>query len=241
MLDPSTRQQMLNGGWLSKRLPHGNLLLSLNTLYFTYGPDCNVTGAPLEQLEWLGALLQSATSSGQKVIISGHIPPDLWLPRCRAWYAQTCVLNAQTIRGQIFGHKHSDQFTFLNVDGVVNSPHLDPTTTIAITCAPSVVPSFNPSFRVWKYDPETMDLFGGYKQFYADMDQWYSNGGPGFAEEYSLVDVYNLSGNPSNVDFWIRFRRQLASNSTMCAQYLKYLCVSWVSAAAPDVCKQATC
>ena len=230
---------MLNGGWLSKRLPHGNLLLSLNTLYFAYGPDCNVTGAPLEQLEWLGALLQSANASGQRVVISGHIPPDMWLPRCRAWYAQMCVENAQTIRGQIFGHKHSDQFNFLNVDGVVNSPNLSPATTIAITCAPSVVPSFNPSFRVWKYDPSSMDL-GGYVQFYADLDRWYRNGGPGFDKEYSLMDAYGLSGNPSNVDFWITFKRLLTTNTTMCAQYLKFFCVS-VTGAVPEVCKQATC
>jgi hypothetical protein len=241
LLDPQTRQQMLNGGWLSKRLPKGNLLLSLNTLYFAYGPDCNVTGPPLEQLEWLGALLQSATAAGQKVIISGHIPPDMWLPRCRAWYVQTCVANAQTIRGQIFGHKHSDQFNFVNVQGVVNPPQLDPSTTIAITCAPSIVPTYNPAFRLWKYSPDTMDLLGGYKQFYADIDQWYSSGSPGFAPEYSLVDAFNLNGNPSNVDFWIRFKRQLISNSTMCAQYLKYFCVSVASATAPAVCKQTSC
>jgi hypothetical protein len=94
----------------------------------------------------------------------------MWLPTCRKWYAQLCVANAKTIRGQIFGHKHSDQFNFVGIDGVVNGPNLTPSNCIAVNCAPSVVPSFNPSYRVWKYDPSTFDLID-YDQYYADLDK----------------------------------------------------------------------
>ncbi len=267
---------MLNGGWLSKRIAHGNLLLSLNTLYFAYGPDCNVTGPPLEQLEWLGALLQNAVTAEQRVIISGHIPPgkcdgsviafflltffvaDLWLPRCRfgifvlcsfapshsllfsrAWYAQLCVANARTIRGQIFGHKHSDQFNFINTDGVVNSPNLSPSVSIAVNCAPSIVPTFNPSYRVWSYDPSSLDL-GGYDQFYADLDALYK-GEFRFEKEYNLLDAYNMQGNPSNVEFWIRLDSMLKANLTLSLQYLKFKFVSVANPPMSEICKRINC
>ena len=130
---------------------------------------------------------------------------DLWLPTCRKWYAQLCTSNPKTIRGQIFGHKHSDQFNFVGVDGVVNGPNLTPANSIAVQCAPSIVPSFNPSYRIWKvfllhffvaidlsfppflqYDPASFDL-SDYDQFYADLD---SVSPLSFFSPYLVVDSF---------------------------------------------------
>ena len=242
LLDADMTQAMLQGGWMSRILTNGNRALSLNTLYFAYGPDCNVTGATaLEQLEWLSALLENAQQSNSYLIISGHVPPHMWLPSCRALYAQLCSANAGTIKAQIFGHLHSDQFHFIDSDGTVDPAHPDPASSIAVTCAPSIVPTFNPSYRVWDYDPETLDL-QDYTQYYANLDKLYEKFR--FEKEYSLRDAYSMSStNVSSIEFWIELNKRIGDSASLAIQYELFKYVSIISPPGADDsrCKRGFC
>ena len=240
LLDGAMTESMLHGGYMSKTLANGNTVVSLNTLYFAYGPDCNVSDSPaLIQLEWLSALLDNVVQDESNMILMGHIPPSLWLHSCRALYAQMCVKYSDIITGNIFGHLHSDQFHFVNIDGSVDAAELDSTHSIAVTCSPSVVPTFNPSFRIWKYDPNDLVIID-YVQYYADLDKLYQNFE--FHVEYSLRDAYGMtsfSGNVSSVDFWIALNKKLANDITLGIKYELFKFVSVIEPPQPDdeMCK----
>ena len=47
-----------------------------------------------------------------------------------------------------------------------------------------------------------------------------------FVKEYSLLSGYNIDGNVSNTEFWIRLNEKLKANVTLSLQYLKYKFVS---------------
>jgi hypothetical protein len=50
-----------------------------------------------------------------------------------------------------------------------------------------------------------------------------------FEKEYSLLSAYNMVGNLSNTEFWIRLEGVLRGNITLSLQYLKYKFVSVIN------------
>jgi hypothetical protein len=62
----------------------------------------------------------------------------------------TAEFNA-TILAHIYGHTHSDEFEMI-VDNASQEP------VGVINVAPSVIPTYNPSLRIFEYDPSTKEL-----------------------------------------------------------------------------------
>ena len=102
----------VTGGFYAVDVRRGLRLISLNTNYcnrMNYWLLINNTD-PAGQLLWLRDQLQDAENSNTKVYIIGHIPPGH--SGClKAWsWAYHKLVNryANTVRGQIYGHAHTD-------------------------------------------------------------------------------------------------------------------------------------
>jgi sphingomyelin phosphodiesterase len=110
---------------------------------------------PGEQLQWLAKQLQAAESSGDKVHILGHIPPDN--RECtQAWlhnFLRILDRFEHVVLAQYYGHTHRDEFRVLYSP---NSPGLRPISVAYV--GPSVTPftENNPAYRVYSMDHQGM-------------------------------------------------------------------------------------
>lgn len=92
-----------------------------------------------------------------------------------------------------------------------------------IMVAPSVVPAFNPGFRIFQYSSEATTLkypigtLLGYDQYYMDLERWNetpdrlkgSLGVPSFALEYQPALAYNITQDSLSTPTWIDLAWQL--------------------------------
>lgn len=126
---------------------------------------------PAGQLAWLEQTLQSAKENHERVLILGHIP--LGDISCYISYTDRYVAllskYQDLIVGQLFGHKHTDQFK-------VYHDSKDVPVGVALM-APSVTPfgGGNPSFRLFSYlqaqaNAATPAKLIDYWQYILDLD-----------------------------------------------------------------------
>jgi len=148
---------------------------------------------PLNHLAWLRQELYDSESKYQTVFIIGHIPPgDLdcdseWSARYRALIDRFTNI----IRGQFYGHTHTDLFE------VVRS-YKDNSPVGVVYVAPSLTTftEHEPSFRIFEVDTETNVLLN-YYQYRLNLTKWNADpSGPiawdvfyNFLEEYNVTDM----------------------------------------------------
>lgn len=111
------------GGYL-KRLVVPNLsIINLNTVIWSlkHTPKVELAGADaFGQHAWLEAQLEEARLNGDKVYITGHIPPmlqsytgglgsPLWDPTHLERYSATVGRYRDVVASQLFGHVHSNE------------------------------------------------------------------------------------------------------------------------------------
>lgn len=140
----------------------------------------NVTD-PGGNIQFLYNELQSAEANNQYVYIIGHMPPgsDACLSLWSKHYSVLVTRYANIIRGQFFGHLHTDElkvskdFNDKPVGLQFISPSLDPLNYI------------NPSFRIYKSDflSKSVNTFTQYR-----MDLTQAN--PVFYEAYEFLSYY---------------------------------------------------
>lgn len=160
-------------GFVSTRVG-GMTFIGLNTIDMTWGLECNDTAA-FNNARAQMQQLSSALATAKFAVISGHVPAGFWRASCRQQYASIVGQYAGVVKQHMFGayrsrvidddgddgddcrahshatagHLHSDQFFLVSRNGTMVDQCGSDNTDIAIACAPSVVPSFNPSARVW--------------------------------------------------------------------------------------------
>jgi hypothetical protein len=151
------------GGYWSKRISENLKIISVNTLYYskknTLAGSCgDLNGPGWQQLSWLKNQLFAALSDNLKVIIIGHIAPMdvLYHTDCLAGFVDILGQFPGVVSAQIYGHSHLDDISILKRSNV--------SVGFALT-APSIVPTYNPGYRVYYFDDVNGSLLD-YHQFY---------------------------------------------------------------------------
>ncbi|XP_076678490.1 cyclic GMP-AMP phosphodiesterase SMPDL3A isoform X2 [Andrena cerasifolii] len=155
------------------------------------------TQDPYGQWSWFQSTIENARRKKETVYIVGHTPPGVddrvsgaasLSERHNAKYLKLVALHSDIIRGQFFGHWHSDTFR------VVYSDTGLPVSWIMM--APSVSPSSpggpnNPGLRLYKFETNTGQVLD-YTQYYLNLPEANLNGKANWLVEYSMLEYYDL-------------------------------------------------
>lgn len=113
-----------------------------------------------------------------QVILSGHVPPATFYPQCYDRFAEISLAYQDTIVASIFGHQNVDHFTLFthqekkkhrkgfqfSINSVADLPDTlhdsysnlpkqpHPDNYVINHVAPSVIPNFQPAYRIWSYN-----------------------------------------------------------------------------------------
>ncbi|XP_023246431.1 acid sphingomyelinase-like phosphodiesterase 3b [Copidosoma floridanum] len=152
---------------------------------------------PENQWQWFRSVLDKARKKGKTVYIVGHTPPGIddreagtgvLTEEHNRRYLQIVRQYADMIRGQFFGHWHSDTFR------IVYSDDGEPVSWIMVS--PSITPyrqggPNNPGLRLYKFDNNTGQILD-YAQYYLNLAEANSNKQANWRLEYNLREYYNL-------------------------------------------------
>ncbi|XP_043791985.1 acid sphingomyelinase-like phosphodiesterase 3a isoform X2 [Apis laboriosa] len=154
------------------------------------------TQDPLNQWSWFQTTLETARRKEETVYIVGHTPPgvddresgaSMLNERHNAKYLQLIRLYSDIIRGQFFGHWHTDTFRVvyndngLPVSWIMMAPSISPTTP----GGPN-----NPGLRLYKFETTTGQVLD-YTQYYLNLPEA-NSGTANWLIEYSLLEYYSL-------------------------------------------------
>ncbi|KAH9491715.1 Acid sphingomyelinase-like phosphodiesterase 3b [Bulinus truncatus] len=172
------------GGFYAVKIKPKIRLLALNTnLYYTVDNLTPNISDPVGQFAWMENQLLQAKSNDEKVIVTGHVPPGLFIPEYADWFYpkfktrfMEIILNYTDIIVALhFGHDHYDSFKILQSD--------DETKAVPQFTAPSVTPwrfkvningaekvgdPHNPGLRLIKYN-RTSGAHLDYSQYYINI------------------------------------------------------------------------
>ncbi|OXU22613.1 hypothetical protein TSAR_016406 [Trichomalopsis sarcophagae] len=143
-------------------------------------------------------VLDKARKEDKTVYIVGHTPPGIddresgsgvLAEEHNTRYLQTVRQYSDMIRGQFFGHWHSDTFR------VIYSDNGEPVSWVMV--APSVTPyraggPNNPGLRLYKFDNDTGQVLD-YAQYYLNLPEANLGKRANWRLEYNLRDYYELS------------------------------------------------
>jgi len=158
--------------------------------------DLNNTD-PDGELQWLVEQLQDAENNNQKVQILGHIPTGSG--DCLQWWSWNYykMINRyeNTVRGQFFGHTHSDSFTLF----FENANHTARATNVMYV-APSITTysNHNPAYRIYEIDgnrPDSSYSVLNHLTYYLDIVEANKQPQvtPPWILEYSARETYSMS------------------------------------------------
>ncbi|KAJ3277302.1 Endopolyphosphatase [Borealophlyctis nickersoniae] len=153
------------------------------------------------QLNWLIQSLENLRTSNQRAILIGHVPPVnfdekiLFYSNCYKWFSHVSGNYSDTILAQYYGHTNEDALAFvakrkgrgwrdnqpvdhtpfhfvaLNTQTVRNIDKSTLSIVGAIYTGPSVVPAYNPGFRVGSLGTTPYPYIADHVQWYADIDK----------------------------------------------------------------------
>jgi sphingomyelin phosphodiesterase len=180
-------------GRYSQLHPNTNLrIIALNPFTYnalnTYIWDNNTD--PQDDFAWLMSTLQFAEDHNENVIILGHIAPTIFDTE-RNWnilYNALIDRYTNIIKLQLFGHSHADNMQTIraikNKNEIVGVTFLIPQL--------GVLPSENPSFRVFDLDGKNYDLTD-YHQYRLYLQEAKYMNAPYWRLAYKFTDLYNIS------------------------------------------------
>jgi len=148
---------------------------------------------PLNQMDWLENVLRNAEKAGEGVFIIGHIPPGSNYFNSEASLRYNALVDrfTQTIRGQFFGHSHSDEWKLIH-------GYFDKNNTVGIvhTCGSLSTNAWrNPGFRVYNMY-EDNHVVKDYTFLYLNLTKANNlpdNVLPKFEFGYNASSFYNMS------------------------------------------------
>jgi len=163
--------------------------------------------------------LALAASHNETVYLTGHIPPDpsLYKPSCQHQYVSISTQYTFIIAGHLYGHTHDDNFILLGPKSSKSSS--TPNYTVLVNIVPSLVATFNPSFRVWKYNPSDRNKIVDYDQFMGDLDKANAQQSLTFYKEYSFLTAYQSIVHDFSITSYTALQNTIATNSTVAAQF----------------------
>lgn len=166
-------------------------------LHRTAASTIDNTEDPFGQWSWFESTLGNARRKQETVYIVGHTPPGVderdtgaapLSENHNTRYLELVRLYSDIIRGQFFGHWHSDTFRVVYSD--------DGLPVSWIMMAPSISPSTpggpnNPGLRLYKFETNTGQVLD-YTQYYLDLSDANMEGKANWRIEYSLLEHYGL-------------------------------------------------
>ncbi|XP_076252483.1 sphingomyelin phosphodiesterase 1-like isoform X2 [Rhynchophorus ferrugineus] len=171
-----------------------------------------------EQIEFLKRELVEAEANGQFVHIISHVYPGE--KECiEPWevnYNSLITRFAHIIKGQFFGHTHTDSFKvfYSKIDGRPNNVGYN---------GASLTPylKYNPNYKIISVDPNTFNIL--------DVDTYYFNlteanlhpyTSPKWMKLYSIKEAYNFSDlSPDNFDI---FAKRLSTDRNLLDVYWRF-------------------
>lgn len=246
ILPANASEPFLSGGYFTVPVPGTRLVvISLNSLYFAKLDDavhsCNHPSSPgAHQIKWLAGVMDRVAALDQRAILLGHVPPleGKWHKACLAAYAGVMAKHADFAVAHLFGHTHGDALAALYSDGSVRSPDVSAESVAslrgaprradgaipvaAVQTVPAVLPEFNPSFRVFRFN-ETSHALADYRQHYFDLARANEAGQARPALEYTATEAYTTlraqGFGPYAFDALIS---QIGSDPSVAAVYRQY-------------------
>jgi len=113
-----------------------------------------------------------------QVILSGHVPPASYYQQCYDRFAEISLAYQDTIVASVFGHSNVDHYTYFNHASRRNSIGIQSAADLPSSLetlynnlpkdpnaddysfshvAPSVIPTFQPAYRIWTYNTSLSD------------------------------------------------------------------------------------
>ncbi|XP_059146903.1 acid sphingomyelinase-like phosphodiesterase 3b [Physella acuta] len=203
IVDPQQIELFKKGGYYTKLIRPKLRLLALNTVLYMEGDHVttNLTD-PAGQFQWIDAVLAGSRSAGEKVIITGHVPPTLVVPSLLNWFQlrfHARFINLLTSYSDIilahhYGHDHSDSFRILQRDdGMGATP---------VFIAPSITPwryriptetgePHNPGIRLVEYDRDTGRHLN-YRQFFINVTDSNRRNATQWEELYNFQTAFGV-------------------------------------------------
>ncbi|CAN9513818.1 unnamed protein product [Ophioblennius macclurei] len=204
-LEPTSKETFKKGAYYTEKLLNraGVRMLVLNTnLYYDQNKLTQDMEDPADQFRWSDQVLTEAANNKEKVYIIGHVPPGFFekkrskpwfLPKFNQRYNELIQKHHSVIRGQFFGHHHTDSFRmFYSAEGSpVSAMFLSPGVTPWKTTLPGVVDGANnPGIRVFEYDTETL-LVKDVVTYYLNLV--HANAVKGrWEKEYRLTETFRV-------------------------------------------------
>ncbi|KAG1178224.1 hypothetical protein G6F70_001246 [Rhizopus microsporus] len=219
----SQRSTFRQGGYFMIQVTPNIYVISLNTMYF-YNKNkavqnCNRASSPAHiQLKWLERQLSMARMKNAKIYVTGHVPPS---PRdyrnsCLSQFMRIASDYTDVILGHFFAHLNMDHF--LIFDGKrqeistqrdisaytdwlysmyqsIDINFISPPPLVVIQVAPSILPVYYPTFRIYQYEVNQTDRLGhllGYAQYYSNLTKWNSHDHLEYELEYTTQDAYHM-------------------------------------------------
>ena len=175
--DSVSRDDFERGGYHVREINEHLNVIAVNTLFWSttnkLATDCSDPQSPGHaQFEWLRGRLSEAASKRKVVYLTGHTPPGpQYKPACLKQYRDMAELYARVVLGHFYSGNHTDEFRVLRANAFDENDENEVREPVAVVfSAPSLVPTYNPAIRVYRYETATHVPLS-YTQYYADIEQ----------------------------------------------------------------------
>ena len=191
-LTQEEKSTFTKGGYFSRNINESLTILSLNTIIYSiqHEPHNSSDIDPMDQFQWLEIKLQQCQEEHRFVYLVGHIAPSigsyrhsqLWHDSYLQRYYEIYNSFQSIVKGQFYGHLHSDEFripdsSFLRPsqddESKTNTGEKEEEKSIGpvLWMASSITPVYgaNPSIRRVYYKEETGEVLD-YVTHYLDLD-----------------------------------------------------------------------
>ena len=174
---------------------------------------------PNGELHWLVDTLYQAENNGELVHIIGHIPPNVGGDCLTVWrnnFYNIVVRFQGIVRGQFFGHTHSDQFEII----YSNSSFKKPVSVVYISPSITTFTNLNPGYRVYDMDSQSWNVLDHHTFILNLTKANQPKAQPVWEYEYSARSAYNLTSlSPDSWDQLYKSWLHGGSTSTFQAYY----------------------
>uniref|UniRef100_A0A8C8ZL43 Sphingomyelin phosphodiesterase acid like 3B n=1 Tax=Prolemur simus TaxID=1328070 RepID=A0A8C8ZL43_PROSS len=243
-------REVFPGAFYSEKLPGpskaGRIVVLNTNLYYVNNEQTAGMADPSQQFRWLADVLTNASRAGERVYITGHIPPGFFeKKRNKAWfregfneqYLEVIQKHHGVIAGQFFGHHHTDSFRMFYDDAgaPISVMFLTPGVTPWKTTLPGVVNGANnPSIRVFEYDRATLSL-QDMVTYFLNLSLANAQGTPRWELEYRLTKAYGVPD--AGAQSLHTALDRIASDQGALQRYYIYNSVSYDDRACDEACR----